>query len=116
MPDADLSVTKTVDRTAPLIGDIVTYTVTVSNAGPDTAPAVAVDDALPAGLTLVSAGASSGSYSDPTWNVGSLASGAQATLTIRARVTDSGAIYADLKTSSFAETAMIIDDTGVVQL
>ncbi len=92
VPDADLSVTKTVDRTAPLIGDIVTYTVTVSNAGPDTAPAVAVDDALPAGLTLVSASASSGSYSDPTWNVGSLASGAQATLTIRARVTDSGAI------------------------
>ena len=31
-------------------------------------------------------------------------------------VTDSGAIYADLKSSSFAETAMIIDNTGVVQL
>lgn len=31
-------------------------------------------------------------------------------------VTDSGAIYADLKNGPYSETAMVIDDTGVVQL
>ena len=51
--NADVGVTKTVDRPAPLVGETVTFTVTVVNAGPSPATGVVVTDALPAGLTFV---------------------------------------------------------------
>ena len=51
---ADLSLTKTVDKATPNVGQNVTFTVKVANAGPDAAAGVAVHDALPAGLTFVS--------------------------------------------------------------
>ena len=51
---ADLSVTKTHDGTA-RVGDPLTFTLQVSNAGPSTARDVVLADPLPEGLTLVSA-------------------------------------------------------------
>jgi len=52
---ADLSVTK-VDSPDPVfVGGTLTYTVTVNNAGPDTADNLTVTDTLPAGVTFVSA-------------------------------------------------------------
>ena len=41
---ADLSVTKAVDEARPNVGDVVTFTVVVSNAGPDDATGVVVAD------------------------------------------------------------------------
>jgi uncharacterized repeat protein (TIGR01451 family) len=72
----------------------VTFTVQVTNNGPSTATGVFVADLLPAGLTLVSATASQGSYAGGTgaWNVGNLENGASATLTIIATVTQPGTI------------------------
>ena len=52
---ADLSVTKTVSDATPNVGDQITFTVTLSNSGPDAATGVQVTDLLPAGLTFVSA-------------------------------------------------------------
>ena len=52
---ADLSVTKTVSDATPNVGDQITFTVTLTNQGPDTATGVQVTDLLPAGLTFVSA-------------------------------------------------------------
>ncbi len=49
---ADLSISKTADLTNPTVGDTVTFTVTVANAGPDIASGVSVTDVLPAGYTL----------------------------------------------------------------
>jgi uncharacterized repeat protein (TIGR01451 family) len=86
--ESDLAVTKTVDDANPEEGQIVAYTVTVSNGGPDDATGVQVTDLLPSGLAFVSADASQGAY-DPgsgVWTVGDVAVGGSATLSIRARV------------------------------
>ena len=92
---ADLSLTKTANNLTP--GNTVSFTITVSNAGPDRATDVRVLDVLPAGLTFVSAAASQGTYSTAavgvipagTWRAGTLNNGANATLTINATVTGS---------------------------
>ncbi len=91
---ADLSLQKSVDNPTPGVGSTVTFTITVRNNGPNAATNVAVQDQLPAGLTLVSATPSQGSYNSVTgvWAVGTLASGATATLTLVATVTAPGVI------------------------
>jgi uncharacterized repeat protein (TIGR01451 family) len=83
--NADLSITKTVDTTSPQPGDQITYTITVSNAGPSDAVTVDVSDTIPAGATLVSAVPSQGSCSgDPAvvCNLGTLAASGSATITL----------------------------------
>ncbi len=47
-PTADVSVTKSVDPTAVDVGDTLTYTIVVANAGPSAATGVAVTDNFPA--------------------------------------------------------------------
>src|SRR5205085_801980 len=87
---SDRAVTNTVNTAAPNGGTNVTFTVTLSNAaGFNTATGVTVKDLLPTGLTFVSATPAQGSYSSATgdWNVGSLAPGASATLTLVATAT-----------------------------
>ncbi|NBP89272.1 MAG: DUF11 domain-containing protein, partial [Planctomycetia bacterium] len=50
---ADLEVIKTVDNPTPNVGDTITFTVTVTNNGPDTATGVEITDTFPtAGLDL----------------------------------------------------------------
>lgn len=86
----DLSVTKTVDVPQPLVGTDVLFTIIVNNAtGTSTATGVSLVDALPTGLTFSSAVSSQGSYNNVTgvWSIGTLASGASATLFITATVT-----------------------------
>ncbi len=91
---ADLSLTKTVSDETPIVGDDITFTITVSNAGPEDATGVVIEDVLPDGLTFVSANASDGTYDQATglWTLGALANGADATLTIVARVDGTTAI------------------------
>jgi uncharacterized repeat protein (TIGR01451 family) len=60
---ADLSITKT-DRPDPVQpGGTVTYTISVTNAGPDAATNVTVTDRLPNGVTFLSASTTSGNCS-----------------------------------------------------
>ncbi|GHF40652.1 putative repeat protein (TIGR01451 family) [Deinococcus metalli] len=98
---ADLSLTKTVSNATPVLGSTVTYRVTLSNAGPDPVSSavvppenVVVTDALPAGLTFVSASASSGSYSAATgqWSLPEPVANTSSTLDITATVTGTGTI------------------------
>ena len=86
LAQADVTVLKSVNTPSPHVGDTISYTITASNAGPSTATGVTVTDVLPAGLSLVSATPSVGTWSSPTWSIGSLANGATATLTIVATV------------------------------
>ncbi|MGB5577945.1 MAG: choice-of-anchor Q domain-containing protein, partial [Woeseiaceae bacterium] len=85
---ADLGVVKTVDNAVPPEGGTVTYTVTVTNTGPSTATVVQLSDALPAGVTFVSAIPGQGTYNGTTgdWFVGTLGVGSNATLTLQASV------------------------------
>ena len=83
---ADLAIAKTVSNPTPNVGDAVTFTVTLSNHGPDAATHVSVADMLPAGLMLVSAAASQGIYAGGVWTVGTVDAGAAPTLILQARV------------------------------
>lgn len=85
---ADLSVAKRVDIASPQVGENITYTITVSNAGPDLATNVELTDELPNGLTFVSANPSQGTYDSATgvWTVGDLPNGETRALEIVATV------------------------------
>jgi uncharacterized repeat protein (TIGR01451 family) len=83
-PSADLAVAKTMSPASPVLGQNVTFTITVSNAGPDTASGIQVADILPTGLTYVSDNGG-GAYSTATaiWTVpGTLAAAGSASLQI----------------------------------
>ncbi len=84
----DLSVIKLIDDATPNEGDVVNYTVVVSNAGPNTATNVQLTDLLPAGVAFVSSSATQGTYVSGTgiWGVGSIGNGGAATLTITASI------------------------------
>ncbi|MBX7104650.1 MAG: DUF11 domain-containing protein, partial [Gemmataceae bacterium] len=91
---ADIDVDKQVSTFGPNVGDTIAYSVQVSNRGPNSATGVFVNDLLPSGVTFASSVASQGSYNSATglWTVGTLASGAQASLTILVTVTSPNAI------------------------
>ncbi|MDF0707753.1 gliding motility-associated C-terminal domain-containing protein [Flagellimonas okinawensis] len=90
-PVIDLSLTKTIDKSPPLVSDNVRFTLTVTNAGPSDATNVEVTDLLPSGYTYVSDD-SGGSYNENTgvWNVGSLVNGESISLSILCNVNASG--------------------------
>lgn len=87
---ADLSVLKSVSNSSPVSGASIVYTLQAANSAASnrTASGVQVRDLLPAGVSYVSH-SGPGSYVPATglWEVGSLAPGASATLTITATVT-----------------------------
>ena len=88
--DADVEILKQISPdTTSLLGEDATFFVTVTNHGPAPATGIVVKDLLPAGLTLVSAHVSQGSYVPQTglWIVGTLEDEAFATLTLIATLT-----------------------------
>jgi len=73
---ADVSVAKAGRPDPVFAGDLLTYTVTVSNAGPYEAQSVVVNDILPSEVALVSTTPPHGSLGQPgslTWDWGTLA-------------------------------------------
>jgi uncharacterized repeat protein (TIGR01451 family) len=92
---ADLAITK-VDSSDPITaGSDLTYTLTVTNNGPNPATGVTVTDTLPSGLSAKSSTASQGSCSGTTTvtcSLGDLASGASATVSIVVTTSTAGTI------------------------
>jgi uncharacterized repeat protein (TIGR01451 family) len=109
----ELNIAKSVNNPTPVVGINVTFTVTLTNsAGFSPATGVKVGDLLPAGLSYVSSSPSTGTEYNSTsgvWNVGNLASGANATLTLIATVTSGG-----MKTNIATVTGADEPDIGTV--
>ena len=88
-----LAVSKSVSPTTAKVGDVVTYTLGVSNTGLGIAHGVVVDDnAISNGLQLLSSTAEPGSFdlTTGTWTVGTLAPGASSTISVKAKVLQAG--------------------------
>jgi uncharacterized repeat protein (TIGR01451 family) len=84
----DLQLTHEVDQPTPNVGDRITFTVTVFNAGPGPATGVEVFAALPAGLGFEAAFVNKGTYvrGGSKWLIGGLDEGFQAVLSLQATV------------------------------
>jgi uncharacterized repeat protein (TIGR01451 family) len=94
---ADISITGSASLNPVTLGGDLTYTYTVHNAGPSTANQVNFTAPLPSSVTFVSAGASQGNT--PTFAegavatvLGTLANGANATVTIVVHPTQAGTV------------------------
>jgi uncharacterized repeat protein (TIGR01451 family)/uncharacterized delta-60 repeat protein len=108
---ANLKIEKTGAPSSVIPGEALTYTLTVSNLGPDTAANVVVTDNLPAEVTFVSCnsgggGVCAGAGNNRTITFASLANGASAVITLQA--TASASLT---NGSSFENTATVASDT-----
>lgn len=103
---ADLELAAAVDNDKPAVGDEITFTITLTNNGPQDATGVTVNDELPANLSSVTVTPSKGTYSTATgdWVVGALASGKSETLEIHATV-DAAAVITDTAVITKADQA-----------
>jgi uncharacterized repeat protein (TIGR01451 family)/uncharacterized delta-60 repeat protein len=98
-PSADLAVTLAGAPNTVLVGGSVTFTAMVVNNGPSTATNVMATNTLPAGFVVTaitsSQGVATNGSGNVIWNVGTLASGSSATLTIAATATSAQASALD---------------------
>ena len=80
---SDLSLIKLVSDATPNIGDVITFTLEVSNAGPSDATNVVVEDAVPNGFEGIAAISNGGTATGNTvtWSGLSIAAGTTETLT-----------------------------------
>lgn len=93
--DADLAIVKTSSPNPATVGSPLTYTLTVTNNGPDAALSVTVTDPLPGTVTFVSATPSQGNCSGTTTvtcSLGTIAASGSATITIVVTPTAEGTL------------------------
>ncbi len=115
-PRSDVSITKTDGVSTVSPGQVLTYSIVVSNAGPSTADGAAIADAVPAGLTNVSwtCAAATGSACVDSSGTGSISTtadvavGGTVTYTVVATVADS-ANAAIVNTASVSAPSGTID-------
>jgi uncharacterized repeat protein (TIGR01451 family) len=120
-PNADLSIRITDMPDPIMIGSDVTYSITVSNGGPDSAESVAVTNVLPASLSFVSSSSSQGACSNSAagviCNLGVLPGSAAANITIVATANSAGVatvsagVRADVRDSFLANNSAIATTT-----
>ncbi|MCR5026006.1 MAG: DUF11 domain-containing protein [Methanobrevibacter sp.] len=103
-PAADLAITKTVSKAISSVGDLITYSIELTNNGPDTAQNIRVDEIMDDSLILESFLLASGEYDtqNHVWNIKSLGSNEKTFLKINAVSTKEG---------SFANRVSTISDT-----
>lgn len=81
----DLYISKQVDRSNPVEGDTVVYTLSLTNPSEYDATGIWVTDLLPSDVTYISSTPSQGTYNFSTgiWNVGNIPSGDSTTVTLQ---------------------------------
>lgn len=84
----DLAIEKYVNNSNPDYGDFITWTLVVTNNGPNDASEVFVYDTLPDGLTLIES--SSPKYDNGVWDVGYISAGESEQLEIICKVSATG--------------------------
>ncbi|MBO0576661.1 DUF11 domain-containing protein [Clostridium botulinum] len=92
VPSADVSVTKTAAPNPVTPGEILTYTINVSNAGPSNAQNVVLTDAIPASIIGAEFSTDGGVTFNPwpgSFDIGTLLSGETRTILIRGTVSSS---------------------------
>ncbi len=103
-PAADLSLTKSGSPDPVRVGDQLTYTLAVHNAGPQTATGVTLSDTLPGGVTFDSATPTQGTCSETSGEVdcalGDIASGGDASVEIQVTPQTAGTITNQASVSS----------------
>ena len=118
---ANVSITKTAAVASPADGSSDSYTITVTNAGPQSAANVIVTDPLPTGIGYVSNNPSTGTATESvingvptlTWGIGTLANGGTATLTVDVGVNvGEGAL---VNTATESQSSTTPDLTGTQQ-
>lgn len=90
----DLEIVKLIDDSSPNVGDVVTFTLKITNNGPDTATNVQVTDIVPAGFLYQSASITGGSTNNDispagtglVWTLAALSPGVGSVLTFKATV------------------------------
>ena len=89
----DLEMIKSVNTTAINYHNLVKWTLTVKNNGPNDATGVVVNDLLPEGLTYVSSYGDGSYQADGIWNVGNIASGQSKEISIISRADKTGEFH-----------------------
>ena len=117
----NLQVTKT-DAPDPVVaGTVLTYTITVTNAGPDEAPGVTITDTFPAELsnvqyTSVAAGGATGNTAAGNGNINdaavTLPAGASVTYTVTGTVSASAAAVSNTATATATAASFELDPTN----
>jgi uncharacterized repeat protein (TIGR01451 family) len=100
----DLQVSLKADRLAPAVGETVTLSARVVNAGPSPATQAVIALSLPAGLSVVSVQPTAGVYVPGTWTIPTLGVNGSATLTLVATVTAPSALGVQAACVSSHET------------
>lgn len=118
---ADVSIAKVGSPDPVTIGNVLTYTLTATNNGPDEASSVTVSDTLPDNVSFQSAVATQGSCSESSGtvscNLGNLANGATATVTLQVVVdsvpaSDPPCAAGSLSNTAQVSAAQVDDDTS----
>ncbi|WP_292750273.1 Cna B-type domain-containing protein, partial [Methanobrevibacter sp.] len=90
-PLVDVSVVKTADKDAYFVGDIVIWTIKVSNAANGSAATdVKLNEALPSQFAFVDYAATKGTYANDVWTIGTMGNGTEETLTLYTRALTDG--------------------------
>ncbi|CAM9466036.1 unnamed protein product, partial [Discosporangium mesarthrocarpum] len=94
-PIADLAIDKSVNVEFADGGDIIEFTVALTNQGPSTGTGIVVEDQLESGFTFQSASTTQGSYDETTgeWTVGTMVAGQTEFLYITVQVNNQGEYF-----------------------
>ncbi|HEV2390904.1 MAG TPA: Calx-beta domain-containing protein [Verrucomicrobiae bacterium] len=118
IPTADLAIGLVAAPSPVLPEQTLTYSITVSNLGPSTAPALTVSDFLPPGVALVSASPAGYTLTGSTLtftNLGDVGSGGQVSAIIVVQPTGSGTITDTATCSSAVTDPLKLNNTASVK-